>query len=103
MNKKQFISQYICTFLATYMAGRYDDDCMNGHPNEPYNHQPVEDARFLAEKAWEQTYDPYQIGRDLFKNGKGISAIASSVDSDGDLDECLRGYEFEQNRKNYYD
>jgi hypothetical protein len=27
---------------------------MNGHPNEPYNNQPIEDAMFLADKAWEQ-------------------------------------------------
>jgi hypothetical protein len=54
MDEKQFIDQYMVTFLASYMAGNYDDDCMNGHPNEPYNHQPVEDALFLARCAWKQ-------------------------------------------------
>ena len=52
MTKEHFIDHYVATFLASYMAGRYDDDCMNGHPNEPYNHQPVEDAFFCAGCAW---------------------------------------------------
>ena len=52
--EKEFKQQYIVTFLASYMASNYDSDCMNGHPNEPYDHQPVEDAMFLADKAWEQ-------------------------------------------------
>lgn len=59
MNEKQFKEQYISTFLASYMASRYDYDCQNGHPNEPYNHQPIEDAIFLANSAWEQ-YQEYQ-------------------------------------------
>jgi len=54
LNEVEFKSTYIATFCATYMANRYDDDCMNGHPNKPYNHQPIEDASFLANKAWEQ-------------------------------------------------
>ena len=58
MNEKQFKEQYISTFLASYMASNYDFDCQNGHPNEPYNHQPIEDAIFLANKAWEQ-YSEY--------------------------------------------
>lgn len=52
--EKEFKSNYIATFLASYMASNYDRDCQNGHPNEPYNHQPVEDAKFLASMAWEQ-------------------------------------------------
>jgi hypothetical protein len=54
MNEKEFKSHYIATFLAAYMASRYDNDCMTGHLGEPYNNQPVEDAIFLAQKAWEQ-------------------------------------------------
>lgn len=54
MNEQQFKAAYITNFLSSYMAGRYDDDCMNGHPNQPYNHQPIEDAKFLADKAWKQ-------------------------------------------------
>lgn len=52
MKEQDFKSMYIVQFLASYMASRYDSDCLNGHPNEPYNHQPVEDAKFLAECAW---------------------------------------------------
>ncbi len=54
MGETEFKHNYIATFLASYMASRYDSDCMNGHPNEPYNNQPVEDAMFLADKAWKQ-------------------------------------------------
>lgn len=54
MTEQEFKDHYVATFLATYMATRYDDDCMNCHPNEPYNHQPVDDAIFLAKCAWKQ-------------------------------------------------
>jgi hypothetical protein len=49
-----FRMNYISTFLASYMAGRYDSDCQNGHPGEPYLNQPIEDADFLAACAWKQ-------------------------------------------------
>ena len=35
------------------MAQRYDSDCKNGHVGEPYDNQPVEDALFCAERAWD--------------------------------------------------
>lgn len=54
MTEQEFKDHYIATFLASYMAIRYEDDCMTGHPNEPYNNQPVEDAAFLADCAWKQ-------------------------------------------------
>lgn len=54
MTEVQFKAAYIAQFLASYMASRYDQDCQTGHPNKPYNHQPVEDAAFLATCAWEQ-------------------------------------------------
>ncbi len=54
MNKQQFKAQYVTNFLASYMASRYDDDCQNGHPGKPYKNQPISDAYFLAECAWEQ-------------------------------------------------
>lgn len=54
MTKDQFIDSYVATFLASYMAGTYDRDCMNGHTGDPYKNQPVEDAKFLAECAWKQ-------------------------------------------------
>jgi hypothetical protein len=54
MNEVQFKAQYITNFLSSYMAGRYDDDCLNSHHGKPYNHQPIESAKFLADKAWEQ-------------------------------------------------
>lgn len=48
---KDFMSKYVASFLASYMASRYESDCANGHPLKGV--QPVEDAVFLAEEAWE--------------------------------------------------
>ena len=53
MNEQEFKDHYIATFLASYMASRYDSDCLNGHVNEPYDVQPIEDAAFLANHAWD--------------------------------------------------
>ena len=92
MTKEQFIDQYVATFLASYMAGRYYDDCMNGHPNEPYNHQPVEDAVFLANKAWEQYYKPWDIGVEAFRSGGGLASLLTAVARDSDLEEAQNGY-----------
>jgi hypothetical protein len=57
LDEKSFKSTYIATFLASYMANRYDTDCMNGHRGEPYEHQPVEDANFCANCAWQTIQD----------------------------------------------
>lgn len=103
MKKREFIEQYVCTFLASYMAGRYDDDCQNGHPNEPYDHQPIEDARFCADRAWKQYYNPYEIGRRLFEDGYGISFIAGAVECDEDIEEAERGYNNAAGWKSHYD
>lgn len=54
MNKQQFKAQYVTNFLAAYMANRYDNDCLNGHPGKPYDNQPISNAYFLAECAWLQ-------------------------------------------------
>lgn len=51
-NKKFFKTCYIATFLASYMANRYDRDCSEGHSAEAHNNQPVEDAMYLADRAW---------------------------------------------------
>ena len=37
-------------------------------------------------------YNPYKIGRALYRFGFGISDIWSAVKSDEDMDEALRGY-----------
>lgn len=71
MNEAQFKAAYISQFLASYMAGRYERDCQEGHIGKPYDHQPIEDASFLANKAWEQlqkhTQDLRTIPENLFK------------------------------------
>lgn len=68
MDEKQFKALYVTQFLASYMASRYDDDCMNGHPNKPYDHQPIEDAVFLANCAWEQLQNHTQEIRSIPEN-----------------------------------
>lgn len=57
MDESTFKAAYIAQFLASYMASRYDSDCMDGHQGKPYDHQPVEDAVFLADCAWQQIED----------------------------------------------
>lgn len=61
LDETSFKTTYIATFLASYMAGRYTDDCMNGHIGKPYEHQPIEDATFLAECAWETYQGLYPV------------------------------------------
>lgn len=71
MDEIQFKTAYITNFLSSYMASRYDNDCMTGHPNKPYDNQPIEDAAFLADCAWEQlqkhTQELITIPKTLFK------------------------------------
>lgn len=71
MTEKEFKAAYIVQFLASYMATNYERDCQNGHPGKPYDHQPIEDASFLANCAWDQirnhTLELKTIDEKLFK------------------------------------
>lgn len=49
-SKEEFIERYATTFLATYAAVNYDDNCMRGKSAQ----HPVEDAFFLAREAWDE-------------------------------------------------
>lgn len=49
MEENEFKSTYVATFLASYMASRYEKDCMNGTHCRV---QPVEDAMTLSDEAW---------------------------------------------------
>lgn len=53
MNQEQFNEQYIIGFLTAYAAVHYVEHCQNGWP-ESAKIQPVEDAKCLADEAWEQ-------------------------------------------------
>ena len=53
ISKKQFIEQFVVNFLSTYAATEYNEICMQG-THERYDSMPVEDAIFLAKKAWDQ-------------------------------------------------
>ena len=37
-------------------------------------------------------YNPYKIGKNLYKDGYGISDIYGAVKCDADMDECYKGY-----------
>lgn len=54
IDKVAFKTAYMAQFLATYMAINYDNDCMDGHERNRHDNQPVEDASYLANLAWEQ-------------------------------------------------
>jgi hypothetical protein len=49
--KEEFINNYVATFLASYSAATYDENCMGGWERSPK--PPVEDAYYLAKEAWE--------------------------------------------------
>lgn len=51
--EKKFKDQFIVTFLSTWVANNYDDACIHSK-HEMLNRPPVEDAEFLADKAWEE-------------------------------------------------
>lgn len=57
LDEATFKATYIATFLGSYMAGRHEKDCIEGHIGEPYKHQPVEDASFCANCAWDLIQD----------------------------------------------
>ena len=37
-------------------------------------------------------YNPYKVGKRLYKDGFGISDIPGAVKSDSDIEEAMRGY-----------
>lgn len=39
-----------------------------------------------------QEYNPYELGKRLFRQGLGVSDIWGAVLSDNDQEECYRGY-----------
>lgn len=51
--RQRFIDRYVANFLATHTALHLDNACMMGKQAELTNNQPVEDAVFLARKAWQ--------------------------------------------------
>lgn len=57
MNEKEFKTHYVASFLASYAASHFDDHCMSGWQNNPHHNQPVEDAVFLSDLAWDQLYE----------------------------------------------
>lgn len=52
ISEKEFKTQFISNFLSTWVANNYDDACRR-NDHGMLNTPPVEDADFLANKAWE--------------------------------------------------
>ena len=52
-DEKEFKTQYIATFLATWTAVHYDDACMRSQ-HEMLREPPIEDAEHLADCAWQR-------------------------------------------------
>ncbi len=52
MTRQEFIDQFSTTFLATWCANEYADACMRGEQRR-LEEPPVEDAHYLAGKAWD--------------------------------------------------
>ncbi len=59
MDKKTFTQNYMVSFLASFAAQEYVANCQKGWPTKT---QPVEDARLLAEEAWDQLAEQGMIG-----------------------------------------
>jgi hypothetical protein len=51
--KEQFINTYMAAFMGAAGGAGYDMNCMLGK-HDWVDHQPVEDALYCAERAWEQ-------------------------------------------------
>lgn len=51
---QEFKNDYICTFLATYSALHYDNACSMGQHDRLEKHYAIEDAKYLADRAWEK-------------------------------------------------
>ena len=49
----QFKDMYVAAFMAAYKANEYVERCVNGQYDALNSHAIVEDAEFLADKAWE--------------------------------------------------
>ncbi len=54
MTEAQFKAHYIVIFVATLTAKEYDDCCSRGEHDKLSEHHMMEDAIFLADKAWEK-------------------------------------------------
>ena len=48
-----FKTQFIASFLAAWVANHYDMACARGE-HDKLSNPPVEDARFLADEAWQR-------------------------------------------------
>lgn len=53
MNEETFKTVFITNFISTWCANNYDDACSRGK-HEILENPPIEDAIYLADKAWEK-------------------------------------------------
>ena len=53
MDEEEFKDLFVVQFLASWAANNYDDACRRGE-HKKLERMPVEDAEYLADKAWER-------------------------------------------------
>ena len=61
MNEQEFKDHYVATFLATYAAMHYDNACAMGQHDRLEKHLALEDAKHLADRAWEQVKPNHKV------------------------------------------
>jgi hypothetical protein len=52
-DERAFKQQFVTQFLASWTAVHYTEYCQRGE-QDVLEHPPVEDAAYLAQKAWEE-------------------------------------------------
>lgn len=56
MTKKEFITNFITTFIATWEANHYQENCHNGWGDNKSD-PPFEDLVALAEENWKKMWE----------------------------------------------
>jgi len=76
MNRDEFINAYVVSFLATDAARMYRKPNERFHPSW-YENQPVNDARTLAEAAWDSVQRSAKPSSDATTGSAG-SAVSET-------------------------
>jgi hypothetical protein len=53
LDETEFKRQFVAAFIGSWCSKHYENDCENGAHSHTEN-PPVEDALYLADKAWEK-------------------------------------------------
>ena len=77
-----------------------DVETFNWGPSLEFARQRKAEALKIVRRAIKELkpQKPYDVGRRIYKEGKGISDLWGAVENDEDLKEAHRGYEYELER-----